>query len=139
MTIKDDDLKKIIEDGDTKLLVDQAETFGSDLAKDIKDGKKVKVAKLTTSQIRNFFGTVKKIEAKGFDPEGERAFLLLKPKLAYAAKRAGNSKLNDLKDVLTKAIDMVIEGDDKGKQKRFDCFCNLFEAILCYHKAAGGK
>ena len=95
---------------------------------------------LTTSQIRNFFGIVKKIEARGkFGDTEIREFSLLKPKLAYAAKKTTmKTKLDYLKDVLTGAIDMVIS--DEGKKKeRFDNFCDFFEAILCYHKANGGK
>jgi CRISPR-associated protein Csm2 len=137
-----DDLAKIIIKGDTKLLVEKANSFGSDLAidkkkKDERGRDRVEVAKLTTSQIRNFFGTVKKIESKGFDAEGEREFLLLKPKLAYAAKKAGESKLNYLRDVLTDSIDLVIS-DEGDKKEKFRNFCNLFESILCYHKASGG-
>jgi CRISPR-associated protein Csm2 len=142
MNIPKDELTKIIINGDTKVLVDKAKEFGSDLAIDKKwkddKGKDRMVAKLTTSQIRNFFGTVKKIESKGFDAEGEREFLLLKPKLAYAAKKAGETKLNDLRDVLTNCIDLVIS-DEGDKKEKFKNFCNLFESILCYHKASGGK
>lgn len=132
------DLRKIIIDGDTRLLVKNSEKFGSDLAKDIENKKNTK---LTTSQIRNFFGTVKKIEARGFDAAGERELLLLKPKLAYAANKAGKTKLNDLKTVLTDSIDIVTSGDNDiaKKKEKFNRFCEFFEAILCYHKASGGK
>jgi len=137
MTIEKKSLEKIIKDGDTKSLVEEAEKFGKDLA--AKAEKKGDKEALSTSQLRNFFGTVKKIEARGkFEREEERELLLLKPKLAYAAKRAGNNKLSDLKGVLTAAIDMVVS-EGEGKEKKFKNFCELFEAILCYHKAAGGK
>ncbi len=139
MTITKDDLKKIIIDGNTRLLVEQSQLFGSDLARDLRrKDNRVEKAKLTTSQIRNFFGTVKKIEAKEFDKKSEREFLLLKPKLAYAAKKAGRTKLFDLKDVLTDSIDFVTS-DEGDKQEKFNRFCDLFESILCYHKASGGN
>ena len=135
------DLEKIISKGDTKLMVEKAETFGSYLAKKIarNDGSTIHGSNLTTSQIRNFFGTVKKIEAKGFNTSGsEREFLLLKPKLAYAAQRDKGSKLMDMKDVMIDAIDIVTSGDGDKKEK-FNNFCDFFEAILCYHKAQGGR
>jgi CRISPR-associated protein Csm2 len=143
MRIIKDDLKKIIIGGDTRILVERSQEFGSDLAKDLrrKDQRgreRLEISKLTTSQIRNFFGTVKKIEARGkLEDEEVRELLLLKPKLAYAAKKAGKTKLTDLKDVLTDSIDMVTS-DDGNKQEKFNNFCDLFESILCYHKASGG-
>ena len=117
----DNTIKKII-DGDTKELVNTSTELG----------KYLKVKGLTTSQIRNVFGSVKKMEMKGFQ---EKELLLLKPKLAYAASRPGSKKgTEDLRDVLSNAIDFV--GDN---QERFENFCNFFEAILAYHRAAGGK
>jgi len=108
--------------GDTKALIKEAKELG----------KHLKKGKLTTSQIRNVFGSVKKMEMKGFDQD---ELLLLKPKLAYAANRPGAKPgTSDLRKVLSTAIDFV--GDEEG---RFQNFCNFFEAILAYHRAAGGK
>jgi CRISPR-associated protein Csm2 len=104
-----------------KLLVEEAETLGPRLYQ----------SRLTTSQIRNIYGTVKQMEMRGFEAN---EFVLLKPKLAYAAARADTSGARELKDVLTWAIDEV--GDDETKFARF---VDFFEAILAYHKAAGGK
>lgn len=138
MDINMNDLEKIIIHGDTKKLVEKSGELGNFLAK---DEVKEKNLKLTTSQIRNFFGTVKKIEARGFDAVGERELLLLKPKLAYAANKAGKTKLNNLKTILTDSIDIVTSGDNDiaKKKEKFNRFCEFFEAILCYHKASGGK
>jgi CRISPR-associated protein Csm2 len=141
MKIPKDDLEKIISKGDTKLMVEKAEKFGSYLAeKSIgHNSRPIHGSNLTTSQIRNFFGTVKKIEARGFNASGsEREFLLLKPKLAYAAQRDKGSKLKDMKDVMIDAIDIVTSGDG-DKEEKFNNFCDFFEAILCYHKAQGGR
>lgn len=116
-------IKQIIE-GDTKVLVEVAEELGKHLNKN----------ELTTSQIRNVFGSVKKMEMRGFK---EKELLLLKPKLAYAASRPGaKSKrgLSDLRSVLSTAIDFV-----GNNETYFENFCNFFEAILAYHRAAGGK
>ncbi len=108
--------------GNTKKLVDEAEKLGPELKK----------KNLTTSQIRNVFGSVKKMEMKGFN---ENELLLLKPKLAYAANRPGAKPgTKDLKEILTTAINCV-----EGKPENFENFCNFFEAILAYHRAAGGK
>lgn len=101
-----------------------AEEFGRSIARSV-----------TTSQIRNIYGTVKKIEM-GAELDLP-AVLLLKPRIAYAAAR---NKLGVLADVVTKAIDVVNQGrDDAQKKEYFQRFCKGFEAILAYHRAAGGK
>jgi CRISPR-associated protein Csm2 len=138
---KDGVLRKIIIEGNTRVLVEKSEKLGEYLAMDVKESQDDKPQKeqLTTSQIRKFFGTVKKIEARGeLDDEGIRQLLLLKPKLAYAAKRAHKTKLPTLKEVLTDSIELVTS-DEGVTQEKFNNFCNLFESILCYHKASGGK
>lgn len=119
--LPDKNTVNLIINGDSKTLVTVAEDLG----------KRFNSKKLTTSQIRNVFGSVKKIEMKGFNANELR---LLKPKLAYAAGRTKNEGVKDLKEVLSSAIDSV--GDEEEK---FDNFCNFFEAILAYHRAAGGK
>jgi CRISPR-associated protein Csm2 len=103
--------------------------------------------KLTTSQIRNVFGEIKRIQMR---VAGEASnlkanktdFLLLGPKIAYAAARAGKTdkshKALDFKDVMTKAHNEVKPGTE-GDIKRFENFCDFIEAILAYHKASGGK
>ena len=111
-------IQQVIRDGG-KTLVEVAENLG----------RRLQQEKLTTSQIRNVFGTVKMMEMRGFEPH---EFVLLKPKLAYAAARARSAE--SLKHVLSLAIDEV--GNDEAKFARF---VDFFEAILAYHKAAGGK
>ena len=105
--------------GDTKKMVKTAEDLGKQLTNN----------GLTTSQIRNVFGAVKKMEMKGFQ---DKEFLLLKPKLAYAASRPGARRgTEELRDVLALAIEAV--GSDEEK---FENFCDFFEAILAYHREA---
>ncbi len=94
-------------------------------------GRLVKNQGLTTSQIRNIYGLVKKMEMKGFN---EHEMMMLKPKMAYAAARASGQGARTLSQVLSDAIDAV--GSDPEK---FPRFVDLFEAILAYHKEAGGK
>ncbi len=127
------DLRKIIVDGDAEELVRQAEALGEQLVKP-----------LTTSQIRNIFGTVRRIEMNWPENASEeqarkahRDLLLLKPKLAYQAKREGERKgrgVEMLRQVLDPAIGLV-----EGKRGRFQNFVDFFEAILAYHKAYGGN
>lgn len=103
-----------------------AEEFGAALAS--------KGFGMTTSQIRNFFGEVKRIQMNGFEKESSQtAFLLLQPKLAYAAKRAKNDYVDEFRKVMDIAHLAV------GTEKEFQNFVNLLEAILAYHRAAGGK
>jgi CRISPR-associated protein Csm2 len=127
-------LSAIIVKGDAEATVQEAEALGKDLAR-----------KLSTSQIRNIFGTVRRIEMtwpdepKNEDEEkaaaqAKRELLLLKPKMAYQAKRERGRGVQTLVDVLTGAIDLV-----EGDRQRFQHFVDFFEATLAYHKAHGGK
>ena len=92
-------------------------------------GRILKDNGLKTSQIRKVYTAVKKIQWSGFE---KNQLIMLKPKLAYTAAR--HRSVEQLRDVLTIAIDKV--GDDKNK---FQNFVDFFEAILAYHKAAGGR
>lgn len=113
------DARVITEGGE--ILVKEAEQRGQQLARN-----------LTTSQIRNIYSAVKKMQMKGGELDTHK-LLMLKPKLAYAAKRHGGG-VDTLKDVLTQAIDLV--GNDS---KKFNRFVDFFEAILAYHRAYGGN
>ena len=113
------DARVITEGGE--ILVKEAEQHGQQLARN-----------LTTSQIRNIYSAVKKMQMKGGELDTHK-LLMLKPKLAYAAKRHGRG-VDTLKDVLTQAIDLV--GNDS---KKFNRFVDFFEAILAYHRAYGGN
>jgi CRISPR-associated protein Csm2 len=102
-------------------------------------GEYLKGEKFSTSQIRNVYGEVKRIEQRGIkNPDSYSSFLLLKPKLAYAAKRAKENSAGTFKNELNKAINVVLE-DTNTIESRFRNFCQLFEAILAYHKAFGGN
>jgi len=123
-----EEIKSFIQKDETaKRMVNYAEQ----LAKGIKD--------VSTSQIRNAYGTVKKLEMqREFTEKSYRELLLLKPKLAYARGRTETRKretFKKLEDALSTAIDAV----DVKQPETFKRFCNFFEAILAYHKANGGK
>lgn len=131
--INEKDIAAIIVDGNAHKLVQEAERFGRELA----DGR------LSKSQIRNAFGTVRQIDAawkKNLSEEEQRdllrEILLLKPRLAYQAKRDRSGTVEPLAKVLSVAIDNVTKTDDFVTQtKRFGAFVDLFEAILAYHTA----
>lgn len=143
MILDDNTIKEII-DGDTEKLVNNAKKFGESLCSYerkvwSKSGEYItiddKKEYLTTSQIRNVFGEVKRIQMNASEENFDfHRFLLLRPKLAYAAKRAGSKGAKELQIVIDKAIVKV--GRDARK---FQNFCDFFEATLAYFKAAGGK
>ncbi|MDD4029394.1 MAG: type III-A CRISPR-associated protein Csm2 [Caldisericia bacterium] len=88
---------------------------------------------LTNSKIRSIYGEIKRIQMGSFDSE-RASFLLLRPKVAYALGRDKYNKgLQRFKFIFDNAANVV------NDQKSFNNFCDLFEAILAYHKAYGGK
>lgn len=109
--------------------------FADELGKHLAQGndREGNVA-LTTSQLRKFFGEVKRQQMRGYN---ESDFVMLKPKLAYAVGRARkNTKLHynieDFYNVISHAIDIVEKSSDK--KKSFKNFITVFEAIVAYHK-----
>jgi CRISPR-associated protein Csm2 len=104
---------------------------------------------LSNSQIRNFFGEVKRIQmtviSDGSDENWfkiKSAFLLIKPKLAYSVgriiQRNQKSKINEFGEVFSIAIDKV-KADEPEASVRFMRFVDFFEAVLAYHKSFGGS
>lgn len=88
---------------------------------------------LTSSKIRNIYGEIKRIQMGEFEKE-KSSFYLLKPKVAYAYGRDDrNEGLHLFKLIFDECWKQVKD------QSTFLNFCNLFEAILAYHKANGGK
>ncbi len=129
--------KEEIQNKVTNVTVQFAEKFGKYLADDDFDSEP-----LTTSQLRKFFGEVKRQQMlKEFN---ETEFTMLKPKLAYAVGRVKQNgrknkaqKIEDFFDVITDAIDKVLSSPDRVKA--FKNFITAFEAIVAYHKAAEKK
>lgn len=111
------DIPEIIEKGGEPLVA-AAESLGRKLARNLK-----------TAQIRKVYGAVKKIQMS--EEFNRNELIMLKPKLAYAAAR--KSEVEDLKDVLTQAINEV------DNTHKFKNFVDFFEAILAYHRAFGGE
>lgn len=97
-----------------------------------KAGQFLKDNKLTTSSLRRFFGEVRRIESD-FDTFGGDV-PLLRAKLAYDAKRNGKEGVEHFYDLMKSGI--IAVGQDK---ERFSRFVKLAEAIVAFHKAAGGS
>lgn len=130
--ISDDILKKIIIGGDAvesaKLTVEYGEKVGKAMVDD----------RVTTTQVRAIFTTVRSIEAEWSrnanaqqTQKSLREFILLKSKLRYQAVR--DTKLQNFVELLNRGIDLVKDRD------HFQRFVDFFEAILAYHKVTGGK
>lgn len=123
-----------ITDKITDATVKFAERFGSYLGTDDENSQNHRSMqnKLTTNQLRKFFGEVKRQQMSGYN---ETDFVLLKPKLAYAVGRAKSkvAKINDFYYVIANAIDQV------HNEQQFKNFIKIFEAIVAYHKAAEEK
>jgi CRISPR-associated protein Csm2 len=119
---KPEEVREAIEQGGEKL-VNLAKRIGETVVKDVKRDER-----LSTSQIRNIFGFVKRLEMRGFD---RHKFAMLKPRLVYAAARAGTEGAEIFRDAILAAIDAVSSDESKFRK-----FVDFFEAILAYHKAA---
>lgn len=111
----------------TEKTIQFAEKFGEYLAKDPN--------KMTTNQLRKFFGEVKRLQMIGYE-KGQTDFILLQPKLAYAVGRAVKGgknridgyKINDFCKVISDGICRVKNAE------QFRNFIKIFEAIVAYHK-----
>jgi len=128
----------------TDKAVEWAEDFGKHLAKKndiaykdeeckfkkIKSNNKEKIRpELTTSQLRKFFGELKRIQARGFE-SAQEDFKLLKPKLAYAVARSKDedAKILDFYKVFSPHFEKVEDN------VQFSNFVKIMEAVVAYHK-----
>ncbi len=119
---------------DQKTLVNISE-FAKDLAK--KDGG---LKSLSTSQLRKFFGEMKRIQIDFEKKKNEIPKLSVL--LAYAVGRDKNkfgkneTKIFKFYNALKDALNSLI---DNPKKEEFDRLVNIVEAIVAYHKYYGGK
>ncbi len=90
----------------------------------------------TTSQLRNFFEELRRIQNTGEfkDDEIPTSVLMLKPRLAYAAKRSNSNGMRVLYNIFDKKVFSHLDTPDN-----FDRFVHLMEAIIAYHKFNGAK
>lgn len=124
--------EKEIIDQITELSVEFAHEFGSYLGKKEeftdRNGSRHVENKMTSTQIRKFFGEVKRQQMQGYN---KSSFIMLKPKLAYAAARDDKkTKIKDFYFVIADAMDKV------NDERSFNNFISIFEAIVAYHRAA---
>lgn len=125
--------------------IEWAKNFGKFLAKKGNMHGNVKLCDfdcnqgaLTTSQLRRFFGQLKRIQVEGFSKSAIKLQMLV-PQLAYAVGRdldsnkKNKTKINFFYEELSNAIKHVKSESD------FKNFVNLVEAIVAYHKVEGGE
>ena len=125
------EVRRIVEQDDPLAMVSLAATHG----------KLLHEQALKSSQIRPIFGMARAIEGMWVsDPaRAYRELLKLRPKLAYQAQRIPEG-MPELRDLLDPGISAVGDGKgDKERAERFQRFLDYFEAVLAYHRAAGGK
>lgn len=111
-----------------KEAVDFAEKLGEILAKGRPNQNQ-----MTTSQVRNFFGEMRRIQMKGFE-KNKGAFHMLKPKLAYAVARAGK---NSIIPIFQQVTNHLMDG--VNDQTTYNNFISFMEAVVAYHKSNGGN
>lgn len=141
---EDQQITEWIQGGITKDTIEFSDRFGKDLCALYKENGRDKVGKaaVTTSQIRNFFSEVKRIQRESITSDNISRFLLLRPKLAYAMARAiqknHDSRMKIFKEVMEVAHRAVDPSSEIELELRFQRFVDFFEAILAYHKSYGG-
>ncbi|HPD64663.1 MAG TPA: type III-A CRISPR-associated protein Csm2 [Bacteroidia bacterium] len=97
-----------------------------------KKDKPVFRKELSTSQLRKFFGEMKRLQIQEFDDKNLwlANFRMIKPKLAYAVGRetSPNPKIIDFYHELEIGINAV------ETKEHFQNFVQIVEAIVAYHK-----
>lgn len=89
----------------------------------------------TTTQFRNIYSEIKKIESKGiFDAESKNRFLLLRPKVAYAVAKEKDRNKPDAAKKFEEFFEACYSGVDMAQPNTFQNFCYLIEAVLAFHK-----
>lgn len=120
-------IHKWIQNGIDKQTID----FANDMGKILKDDG------LTTSQIRNAFGEMRKIQMNGFEKE-KHNFLLLKAKLAYATKRQQAKGMDNFYQLFCNSYDAV-DTSSSNASAQFERLLQIMEAVLAFHKFYGGQ
>ncbi|WP_448594328.1 type III-A CRISPR-associated protein Csm2 [Thermoflexus hugenholtzii] len=118
----------ILQEDAAELLVKVSQALGRELAR----------RNLTTHQLRNLFGEIRRIEKEWqqqqgrsgqLDPTTWRRLQLLKPRMAYQAARLRSDAMRPLIEALERAIDRI-----ERDPERFRRFVDFFEAIVAYHR-----
>ncbi|WP_075964496.1 type III-A CRISPR-associated protein Csm2 [Parabacteroides massiliensis] len=133
MAYPNDKMKKDwIQNGISNEAVEWAKSFGEYLTK--KDVKDV----LSTSQLRKFFGELRRIDSDFSHKKND--IIMLKPMLAYAVGRdKKKTKTKEFGEEMSKGIDAIRLEDEVHAKNDFKNFLKIFEAIVAYHKFYGGE
>ena len=133
---------KLIITGNTAEAIEALTTTAEQIGKQL-------AGNITTSQIRNIFGTVRTIEqdVKALEEshplpiQVQRSLQMLRPKLAYQYGRVqgrdddpAKEAMGALTQILADAIRLV-----GTSVLHFRNFMDFFEAILAYHRRFGGR
>lgn len=89
--------------------------------------------KITTSQLRNIFSTIKSLE---YSEKNKTKINLLRVKFAYISGRSDKREMNEMKNLCEFLDKLILQIKDEKSWKEFKDF---FEAIIAYHKFYGGK
>lgn len=117
-----------IQEGITEETVEWAKSFAEYLAAGDKDKNK---KALTTSQLRKFFGELRRIESNFSGQKND--IVMLKPILAYAVGRNENSKIKEFEEEMSVGISAIRLGK-QDELSDFKNFIKLLEAVVAYHK-----
>lgn len=120
--------KSWIQNEITTEMVDWSKEFGEYLAN---KSFTPKLEPLTTSQLRKFFGELRRIDSDFEDKKVD--LIMMKPILAYAVGRDKGTKIKYFANIISLAIDYV------NNKNSFKNFVKVFESIVAYHKYFGGK
>jgi CRISPR-associated protein Csm2 len=113
-------------------MVEWAKDLGEKLAKGKEDRRGEPSGQLTTSQIRKFYGEVKRIQAD-WDKYSDDV-PMLNAKLAYAVGRKNEYGIKTFANTFYDAIMKASEA-----KEYFDRLVKILEATVAYHKFYGGK
>lgn len=117
---------------DDELLGKRAEQLARNLADN---------SKLTTHQMRRFYGEVKRIEANLTNSSDKESawrsnyprIKLIKAKAVYNAYRKQNGLPKEFMQFVSQCVDRIPSSSQEGPVE-FAAFCQLFEAIIGYSK-----
>lgn len=106
--------------------------WANDLGKWLSDTADRNNPAMTTSQIRKFFGEVKRIQADFENNKDDVALLVAK--LAYAVGRKPTQKMKEFYQEFSAGIQAI-----NGNKENYDRFVKLLESTVAFHKFYGGK
>lgn len=108
---------------------------GVDLCEQV--GRYLRNQSFTSSQLRNIFGELRRIEAKQDFESAKVDFYLLRPKIAYAISRLGQDSQKEAGKLFQELFEKGhICVNDKSSLHNF---ISMLEAVVAFHKAAGGN